>query len=220
MEANQHNSLERPIEGLLATPATPLPFGKDIVVRSFLLERARGNVLVYNAPGLGAAAADIQARGGAARLLINHAHEAMYGPPDIDVPVFVHERDEAETARSLHVAGTFGERAMLDDDLELIPTPGHTPGTTAVLWDNGSHRFLFTGDSLWINHGEWQAVVLGSSDRAAYIESLTTLREVRFDVLVPWGAVEGERYIEVVTRSEAQQHIDAIIARLTSGGDH
>jgi glyoxylase-like metal-dependent hydrolase (beta-lactamase superfamily II) len=219
MEANQHDSLE-PIEGLLATPATPLPFGEDIVVRSFLLERPQGNVLVYNAPGIGAASADIQARGGASRLLINHAHEALYGPPDIDVPVFVHERDEAETARSLRVAGTFTEREMIDPDLEIIPTPGHTPGTTAVLWDSGSHRFLFTGDSLWINDSQWQAVVLGSSDRTAYIDSLTTLRAVDFDVLVPWGAIAGGRSIDVVTRSEAQERIDAVIARLNGGGDH
>jgi hypothetical protein len=220
MEANQHSSLQRPIDGLLATPAAPLPFGADIVVRSFLLERAQGNVLVYNSPGLGLASDEIQARGGAIRLLINHAHEAMFGPPDVDIPVFVNERDEAETARSLPVAGTFTGRQMLGDDLEIIPTPGHTPGTTAVWWDSGSHRFLFTGDSLWINHGEWQAVLLGSSDRAAYIDSLTTLRAVDFDVLVPWGATDGEPYVDVMTRSEAQQRIDVIITRLSNGGDH
>lgn len=217
---NQRDSLEQPIEGLLATPSAPLPFGTDIVVRSFLLERPRGNVLVYNAPGLGRASRDIQARGGATRLLINHGHEAMYGPPAVDVPIFVHERDEAETARSLRVAGTFSERLVFDDDLEIIPTPGHTPGTTAFMWDNGSHHFLFTGDSVWINHGEWQAVVLGSSDRAAYLDSLTTLRALDFDVLVPWGANDGERSVEVVTRSEARDRLNAIIERVSAGGDH
>jgi glyoxylase-like metal-dependent hydrolase (beta-lactamase superfamily II) len=204
---------------LLATPAAALPFGENIVVRSFLLERTQGNVLVYNSPGIGLASGEIEARGGATRLLINHAHEAMFGPPDIDVPVLVNERDEAETARSLRVAGTFAGRQMLDEDLELIPTPGHTPGTTAVLWDNGSRRFLFTGDSLWINKGEWQAVLLGSSDRAAYVDSLTTLHDVDFDVLVPWGAIGGEPYVDPVTRSEAEERIDAIIARLRGGGD-
>jgi glyoxylase-like metal-dependent hydrolase (beta-lactamase superfamily II) len=144
----------------------------------------------------------------------------MYGPPGLDVPVFVHARDEAETARSLRVAGTFNERQMLGSDLEIIPTPGHTPGTTAVLWDSGSHRFLFTGDSLWINQGQWQAVALGSSDRAAYIDSLTTLCAVDFDVLVPWGAIDGGRSIDVVARSEAQERIDAVISRLSAGGDH
>ncbi len=190
------------------------------MVRAFLLERPHGSVLVYNGPGLGLASPDIEARGGASRLLINHGHEAMFGPPGVDVPAYVHERDEAEVAQSFRVAGTFSERQMLDDDLEIIPTPGHTPGTTAFLWDNGSHRFLFTGDSVWIRHGEWQAVVLGSSDRAAYLDSLTTLRKVDFDVLVPWGAVDGERYVNVVIRSEAQKRTDAIIERLSAGGDH
>ncbi len=219
MQGDPQTSLEQPVEGLLATPGAPLPFGENIFVRSFMLERAQGNVLVYNSPGLGLASGEIRARGGATRLLINHGHEAMFGPPGIDVPVFVNAGDEAETAGSLEVAGTFSGRQALDDDLEIIPTPGHTPGTTAVLWNNEAHRFLFTGDSLWINHGEWQAVVLGSSDRAAYLDSLTTLREVEFDVLVPWGAIGGEPYLEHVTRAEAQERIDAIIARLRGGGE-
>src|SRR5205814_1045486 len=137
----------------------------------------------------------IAARGGATRLLMNHAHEALFGAPEVDVPVFVHERDEAETARSSPVAGTFSERQMLDDDLEVIPTPGHTPGTTAFLWDNGAHRFLFTGDSLWVAGGAWQAVVLDPGGREAYIDSLATLRALDFDVLVPWGAIAGERAV-------------------------
>ena len=45
-------TLSQPIEGLWATPPSPLPFDKTISVRAFLLERKEGNVIVYNAPGL------------------------------------------------------------------------------------------------------------------------------------------------------------------------
>jgi glyoxylase-like metal-dependent hydrolase (beta-lactamase superfamily II) len=115
----------------------------------------------------------------------------MYGEPDLDVPVFVHKRDQAETAGSLHVTGVFDRRQMIDDDLEVIPTPGHTPGTTSYLWNKRSHRFLFTGDFVWIENGEWKAVVLSPSIDD-YLNSLALVRDLDFDVLVPWGTTEGD----------------------------
>lgn len=118
------------------------------------------------------------------------------------------------------VAGTFAQRQTIGDDFELIPTLGHTPDATAFLWDNGTHRFLFTGDTLWMEHGQWSVVVLGSSDRTAYIESLELLRELDFDGLVPWEAVSGEPYVEFTSSQQARERIDAAIARLRAGGDH
>lgn len=109
------------------TPPAELPFLANAQVRSFILERPKGNAIVYNSPGLSEAADEIRALGDATHLLINHGHEAMYGPPRLDVPVFVHERDRAETARGLPVSGTFTHRQMIDDDLEVIPHPrSHT----------------------------------------------------------------------------------------------
>lgn len=213
------SSLETPIDGLRSTPSSHLPYQANVLVRSFLLERPAGNVIVYNSPGLTPAATDIRELGGATRLLINHSHEAMYGNPDLDVPVFVHERDRGETDRSMRVAGVFTSRQMIGDDLEVIPTPGHTLGTTSYLWDNGSHRFLFTGDFIWIEEGEWKAVVLDSSLRAQYLNSLALVRELDFDVLVPWGTTEEGRSFAVAAQAEIHARVDAIIARVKAGGD-
>ena len=134
--------------------------------------------------------------------------------------IWVHEDDRAEAAGSLDVAGTFGGREMIDDDLEVIPTPGHTAGTVSYLWDNGAHRFLFTGDLVWIEHGEWKAVVLTPELRRDELDSLALVREIDFDVLVPWGATdEGPSCTLVADRSEVRRRIDAIIDRVRSGGD-
>ena len=101
----------------------------------------------------------------------------------------IHADDRAAAEDSLTVDETFSDRAVLDGDFELIPTPGHTPGATAFLWHADDQRLLFTGDSVYLRDGEWVAAMLeGSSDRAAYIESLELLRGLEFDVLVPWGA--------------------------------
>ena len=108
---------------------------------------------------------------------------------------------------------------MLDDDFEVIPTPGHTPGATAYLWDNGERRHLFTGDTIYLSDGEWVAAVLESSDRDAYLDSLQLIRELEFDVLVPWAASAGDPATPSPTAADARR-LDAIIARLRRGEDH
>jgi len=209
-----------PIEGLLATPTSRLPYQPNVLLRSYVLERPQGNVIVYNSPGVSTSAAAISALGAPARLLVNHGHESMYGPPALDVPVWVHERDRAELATSLRVAGTFDGAGMIDDDLEVIPTPGHTAGTTSYLWDNGTHRFLFTGDFIWIEDGEWEAVVLSPALRRDYLDSLALVRDLDFDVLVPWGTTEGgPSYGLVKDRSEMQDRVGKIIERVAAGGN-
>ncbi|WP_208322191.1 MBL fold metallo-hydrolase [Paramicrobacterium fandaimingii] len=159
-------------------------------------------------------------RGEAERMLINHSHESMYGMPDMDVPIYVHERDSVEVSRSMHLAGVFTQRQMIDNDIEVIPTPGHTPGTTSYLWNNGSRRFLFTGDFMWIEHGEWKAVVLDESLRGAYLESLAIVRDLEFDVLVPWGTTEdGPSFGLARTPTEIRERVDRIIERVQAGGN-
>lgn len=219
MRSSNASSLDNPIEGLRSTPPSRLPFQANVLVRSFVLERPAGNVIVYNSPGLTSAATHIRDLGGATRLLINHSHEAMYGEPDLNAPAYVHQLDRKETARSMRVDGVFTSRQMIDGDLEVIPTPGHTPGTTSYLWDSGGHRFLFTGDFIWIEDGEWKAVVLGSSLRAEYLNSLALVRELDFDVLVPWGTTEEGPSFALADQAEIHERLDAIIARVEAGSD-
>lgn len=215
-----NSPLDTPIDGLLATPTSRLPYQQNVLLRSFVLERPQGNLIVYNSPGVSEAANAIRALGEPARLLIGHAHESMYGQPGLDVPVWVHARDRSEVAKSLDVAGTFDGRGMIGDDVEVIPTPGHTAGTTSYLWDNGAHRFLFTGDFIWIENGEWKAVVLRPELRGAYLDSLALVRDLDFDVLVPWGASEGGPAVALVPdRAELHNRIDAVTARVKAGGE-
>jgi hypothetical protein len=91
--SNAATGLQSSIRGLHATPTAPLPFLDGVVVRSFVLEREHGNVVIYNSPGITAATRDIVELGRPGRLLVNHWHEAMYGAPDLNVPIFVHEND-------------------------------------------------------------------------------------------------------------------------------
>jgi Metallo-beta-lactamase superfamily len=205
-------SLDIQIPGLHASPPQPLPFAPSLHVRAFVLERDRGNLLVYSTDAL----EDIE---GVSRWYLNHRHEAMFVSGAVTAPLFVHEAERRSVERKAHVRATFSKRHMLDDDFEAIPIPGHTPGATAYLWDSGEHRFLFTGDTIYLRDGQWVGAVLDSSDRAAYLESLELIRELDFDVLVPWAASGGQPYHAVTSRAEARRRIDAIATRVQAGGD-
>jgi glyoxylase-like metal-dependent hydrolase (beta-lactamase superfamily II) len=173
---------------------------------------------MYAAPGLDAERPAIEALGGVSRRYLNHGHEAMFLDDTIDAPLFVHEAERAAVEQAHHVRGTFSRRHVLDEDFEVIPTPGHTPGATAYLWDSGAHRVLFTGDTILLAEGEWVAAVLGSSDRTAYVQSLELIRELDFDVLVPWAATLGHPAHAVVSHAGARRRIDSIIERVRGGG--
>ena len=199
------------LPGLFSSPPEPLPFAQDLDIRSFVLRRDAGDLLVYSTKSF---APDV------ARQYLNHGHEAIFASPQPRAPLFVHEADRASVAKTMDVRATFTRRHPLDDDFEAIPTPGHTAGATAYLWDNGERRFLFTGDTIYLRDGEWIAAVLDSSDRAAYIESLDLIRSLDFDVLVPWASTRGRPPYALTGREDAHRRIGAILDRLWRGEDH
>ena len=214
----------RPMQMLMprlwATEAQPLPFDTSLAIRRFLLERDAGNMLLY---GGGTPLADVQEiehRGGVVRRYLNHRHETAFGCGRIRAPLVVHAAERDAVARTCDVAAAFTKRHKPAGDLEVIPTPGHTPGATSFLWDNGEHRMLFTGDTVYLRDGEWVAALLGSSDREAYAASLEIMRDLDFDVLVPWAATRGDEAYSVVSNAEARRRLDGILTRLRAGLDY
>jgi glyoxylase-like metal-dependent hydrolase (beta-lactamase superfamily II) len=217
--------MENVIPGLYASAPQPLSFAPSTHVRAFVLQRRPGNLLVYSAGTVGDDAPAIEELGGLSRHYLNHWHEAAFGGGDriartFEAPLFCHENERPSVAETSSVGGTFSTRHMDGDDLEVIPIPGHTSGATAYLWDSGEHRCLFTGDSLWLREGEWVAAVLESSDRAAYIESLGLIRDLEFDVLVPWAATAGQPFHALTGKEDTRRRIDAILERVRRGDDH
>jgi hypothetical protein len=210
---------DRTFAGVYASAPEPLPFAPALDIRAFLLERERGNILVYSTTKLAAEAAVIDELGGISRQYLNHRHEAIFASDWVTAPLFVHRADGRSVAARTPGRATFSRRHPLDDDFEVIPTPGHTPGATAYLWENGAHRLLFTGDTIYLDDGEWVAAVLSSSDRAAYLESLELIRELDFDVLVPWAATRGGPYLAFTDADDARRRIDAILDRVRAGAD-
>jgi Metallo-beta-lactamase superfamily len=208
---------------LYATTPGALPGTASLEIRSFLLRRNSGNLLVY---GTGVPADDVRGigyLGGASRHYLNHHHEAAFVDDrlahTLGARLFCHEYDSGPVSETLRVAGTFSERHIVDEDFEVIPTPGHTEGATAFLWDTGEHRLLFTGDTVYLRDGEWVAAVLPSSDKESYVESLELIRGLDFDVLVPWLASAGRSHHVSTDKADTRRRIGAILDRLRRGED-
>lgn len=214
--------MELVIPGLYATSPQPLSFDTSLVVRGFLLQRENGNLLIYSASTVDAEEKPMREMGGVLRQYLDHHHEAApscdWVARTFDAPLHCHENDRAEASQSCHVDATFSERHLFGRDFEIIPTPGHTSGATTYLWDTGQHRCLFTGDTIYL-HGEseWAAAVLASSDRDTYISSLELIRDLDFDVLVPWVASAGENFYAVTDKDDTRRRIDTILERLRHG---
>jgi glyoxylase-like metal-dependent hydrolase (beta-lactamase superfamily II)/ferredoxin len=115
---------------------------------AYFIQRADGNVLIDSPRYAGPLVKTIQARGGAAAMLLTHAD-------DVADHTKFHQRFGC--ARVLHRAdvrqGTAAvehqpegiEPLALDRQIVMIPTPGHTRGHAVFLYRD---RFLFTGDHL------------------------------------------------------------------------
>ncbi|WP_275097198.1 MBL fold metallo-hydrolase [Sedimenticola hydrogenitrophicus] len=61
-----------------------------------------------------------------------------------------HVREQEEFARICAPDILFDQREVQLGNIEVIPTPGHTPGSTCFLVHSAQgQRYLFTGDTLY-----------------------------------------------------------------------
>ena len=115
---------------------------------SWLIVRPQGNVLVDSPRAAGPLLDNIDALGGVRTILLTHRddvadHEKLarrFGCERV-----LHAADQTHDTRAVERALTGTEPIALADDLLVIPVPGHTRGSVALLWN----QVLLTGDHLW-----------------------------------------------------------------------
>ncbi len=139
------------------------------------------NVLFY-APGTDDDFERMEELGGVGHQYLSHRDEA--GPAlklvaerfGADLHVSAAELDDIE--RFASPDETFDTRHVDDNGVEVIPTPGHSPGSTCFLvTGDGGVSYLFTGDTIYqAADGPWAAgYIPGISDADALAVSLETL---------------------------------------------
>lgn len=171
-----------------------------LTTRAYLWMRAEGNVLFYNTSIV--EEYDRMAElGGVADQYLSHQDEITSTLATLHerfgTRLHIHE-SEAALVTSTGVDDPFNKRHTVGD-LEVIPTPGHTPGSTSYLATIAGRRYLFTGDTLILGaDGKWWAGYLeGYSDRETLTASLDILAELTPDVVVS-SAFMGDSGVTVL----------------------
>jgi hydroxyacylglutathione hydrolase len=148
------------------------------------------NVLFYSV----ASDADfdrIDELGGITRQYLSHQDEA--GPPlqlireRFGARLYAPAAEAEAIGRFASIDEQLSERHVDDNGVEVVPTPGHTPGSTSYLVPGaGGERYLFTGDTLIVSpRGNWRAGYLpGYSDAPALADSLALLATLEPDLII------------------------------------
>jgi glyoxylase-like metal-dependent hydrolase (beta-lactamase superfamily II) len=98
----------------------------------------------------------------------------------------------------------------LDAGLSVIPLPGHTRGSSALLYDE---KVLFTGDHLW---GDSETKQLDASRGVCWyswteqIRSMERLLEIRFEWVLPG---HGDPF-RAASSAEMRRQVEDLVARM------
>jgi hypothetical protein len=180
-------SMKQLYEDLWQTTAEH-PFGDRTATHAYLLTRAEGNVLFYGTRGFGEDMDQIERLDGITWQYLSHRDEA--GPGLLAIKkrfgskVCCHRLDASAVNAVCPVDVQLDAREIHLGSIEIIPTPGHTPGSTCFLASSpNGRRYLFTGDSIFPDGPAWGTYVSGDQ-RKTLSESLLLLRDLAPDVVM------------------------------------
>jgi glyoxylase-like metal-dependent hydrolase (beta-lactamase superfamily II)/ferredoxin len=174
---------------------------------SWLVVREGGNVLVDAPRFARPLLARLRALGGVRWLFLTHrddvADHARWAEA-LGCERVLHARDVTRGTAGVERRVEGAAPVALADDLLVVPVPGHTPGSCALLY---RERWLFTGDHLW---GDADGR-LGASravcwyDWGEQVRSMERLLAHRFEAVLPghgrpWRAASAEEARAEVAR--------------------
>jgi glyoxylase-like metal-dependent hydrolase (beta-lactamase superfamily II)/ferredoxin len=155
---------------------------------SYLIVRPEGNVLVDSPRATEPLFRRVEELGGVRFLFLTHADDVAdhaRWQKRFGAVRLLHEADVDAGTREVERRLSGHAPIRLAGDLVAIPVPGHTAGSTALLFEN---RFLFTGDHLWWSEAYGR---LHASRGVCWyswpeqLESVRRLLEHRFEWLLP-----------------------------------
>lgn len=173
----------------------------DLVMHAYLLRREEGNVLFCRSEHQ-SDHRQIQELGGMTRQHLTHWHEAAPGLARIKEmfgsKLACHRRAEEAVSKYASVDILFDRREVQLGGIEVIPTPGHTPGSTCFLVKSPHGKtYLFVGDTIFRSRGSWEAVVFEDGSKADLKESLAALRNLQPDVVLCGASVADVAFKEM-----------------------
>lgn len=155
---------------------------------AYLVVRDAGNVLVDSPRFTRGLVRQLEQLGGVATMFLTHRDDVADHAKFRDkfgCERVIHARDVRPSTRGAERVLEGEQPVALADDLLVIPTPGHTPGSACLLVDD---TYLFTGDHLaWSMSMKRVYAFRGACwyDWGVQIESMKRLAEHRFEHILP-----------------------------------
>jgi glyoxylase-like metal-dependent hydrolase (beta-lactamase superfamily II)/ferredoxin len=132
---------------------------KSFGAASYFIQRPQGNVLIDSPRFTPPLVKQLEAMGGVRYLYLTHrddvADHAKFAehfggkggkfPQAQPCQRILHQQDITADTQAVEIQPTGTEPIALDDDLLIIPQPGHSRGHTVLLYQG---KYLFTGDHL------------------------------------------------------------------------
>ena len=168
--------------------ASPNSYG----AASYFIQRPSGNVLIDSPRFAKHLVKRLEEMGGVATMFLTHRddvadHEKFHA--HFGCRRILHE-DDARGVPAEHVLDG-GKPIRLDDDLLVVPTPGHTRGHAVLLYRD---RFLFTGDHLAWSDDRDGLVAFRSVTWYSWPEqtrSMSRLLDLHFEWVLPGHGRRG-----------------------------
>lgn len=202
----------------LAETRTDSPF-PGLTTHAYLWMPA--NILFYS-PATDADFDDLAALGGVSDQYLSHRDEA--GPmlrqiaERFGTTLHAPLGDRADIEKHAHVDVPLSGHYVDYNGVEVIPTPGHSPGAVCYLVTGAAGRYLFTGDTLFRNaEGHWYAGYIEGfhhlDDADTIAASLRTLADLTPDFVIS-SAFQGESAVHRIDADAWRGHIAHAIAGL------
>jgi glyoxylase-like metal-dependent hydrolase (beta-lactamase superfamily II)/ferredoxin len=188
-----------------AIEAFPAPIAEDVYycgfaaessfgAASYLIRRPGGNVLVDSPRASKPLVARLRALGGVRTMFLTHRDDVadhVFFRRELGCERILHRADVSAATLDVERPLDGDQPITLAPDLCAIPVPGHTPGSTALLY---REEFLFSGDHVWWSPGRSRlhasrCVNWFSWERQ--VQSLRRLLDFRFRWILPG---HGRRY--------------------------
>lgn len=176
---------------------------------SYFIRHPEGNWLIDSPRYLGRLVSAFEERGGIRYIFLTHeddvADSARYAK-HFGATRIIHRADAAASPEAEWIVD--GEEPIgVSEAFRIIPVPGHTAGSMALLYDR---RFLFSGDHLWWDpeHNE-----LGAPERLVWnedrlLKSVAKLLDHPFEWVLPG---HGDRIR--LTAAERTAHLEQLLRR-------
>ncbi|HEY0676559.1 MAG TPA: MBL fold metallo-hydrolase [Immundisolibacter sp.] len=192
------------------------PFGPEVSTHAYLWLRPDGNVLFYNT-SLTDELDAIEDLGGIAWQYLSHRDEVAPSLAQIrrrfGARLCCHVLEAPAVARVQAGDVSFDTAHSPLPDLFVLPTPGHTPGSTCYrVRSSQGQTYLFTGDTLFPDGAGWGTYV-AASERGVLRQSLELLRTPTPDVVLSSAARDPDGY-RLPSGDDWQRILDEAVERL------